>query len=312
MVVGTAGSNDRHRSAANAAAPRWLWCVRITVLSAFVLTVVGAGPRAWAVTRARVQALRQSAPRGARVDLDRVGFVGVPGWLRGDLLTAVSLDLASALDGGVGLLDDDGAARLLAELRALPWVRDARLQRVYPDRFRAELEMRAPVARLSAGAGAVALDVDGVCLPCPPRCELPEIDAGSTAKARLGQPHPDLLVRAAAAVAAEWQAEIAAALPGLPALRRVDTTNIGYGSDPTRLCEVRVAVQRGDGGLVWFDYDHPPGSGAPRVPAATKVAVLQRLLAAHPGLVGVVRADLRFGNRWQAWVEYESAHAAPP
>jgi hypothetical protein len=85
----------------------------------------------------------------------------------------------------------------------------------------------------------------------------------------------------------------------------VDATNLGYAGDPARLCEVRVAVQRGDGALAWLEYDHPPGSEAPRVPAGTKVGVLRDLLAAHPGLVGVAGADLRFPRRWQAWVELD-------
>lgn len=307
---------ERGTAGARAVARRWLWCVRITVWSGFVLTVVGAGPRAWVVLGARVSALRGSvqrgSPRGAHVDLDRVGFVSVPTWLRGDLLTSVALDLMPAFDGRVGLLDEEGCQRLLADLRSVPWVRDASLQRVYPDRFRAAVALRVPVARLIGDRRSLAIDADGVCLPCPPRSDLPTIEGRNALEGSLGQVHPDAAVRAAAAVAAEWSADITPAVPDLPALRRVDATNLGYVAHPGRMCEIRVALERDDGGLVWLDYDHPPGSDAPRVAAQTKVAVLQGLLAAHPRLVGIARADLRFGNRWQAWVEHESARASPP
>lgn len=282
----------------------------------FVVTVVAAGPRAWAVARGRWQALQRSAPKGAQVDLDRVGFVSLPEWLRGDTLTAVSLDLATALRGRVGLLDDRATTLLRSTLQAVPWVRDIHLHRVYPDRLRVELTLRAPLIRLEvAGQRDVACDRDGVCLPCPPRSELPSVLAQVTAPPAdvvLGRPHPDPAVRAAAAVAAEWGDHIADVVPGLPPLRQVDVSNLGYAADPTRLCEVRVAVQRADGKLVWFDYDHPVGSEAPRVEAATKAGVLRQLLAAHPGLVGVAAADLRFAKRWQAWVVYETGDAAPP
>jgi hypothetical protein len=277
----------------------------------FVATLVFAGPRALAVTRSRVAALRgDSSPRGVQIDLDRVGVLHAPTWLRSDLLTQVALDLAPVLGGGIGMADQAAAAAVVANLRAVPWVREASLQRVYPDRMRACLTLRRPVARLSvakpAGTEMQALDGEGVCLPCPPTCDLPAIVAARPQLSALGQAHADPAVLAAAAVAEEWRVAIAPRLAQPLRLARVDVTNFGYQADAARWCEISVAVARADGGLVWLDYDHPPGSDAPRVPAAAKVEVLQKLLAAHPGLAGVARADLRFQKRWQAWVEMQS------
>ncbi len=252
---------------------------------------------------------------GPRVDLDRVGFVELPSWLRGDLLTLVALDLAPALGREVGLTDDAAAAAFLADLGAVAWVRDAALQRVYPDRLLARLTLRQPVIHLAVDGRSMALDGDGMCLPCPPHTDLPVVhlsdpqQGAQPAIGMVGKLHPDACVRAAAAVAAEWAKDIAPRLPAAPALRSVDATNLGYRADPTRLCEVRVALARADGQLVWFDYDHPPDSDAPRVPATNKVAVLQQVLAAHPGLLGLARADLRFKQRWQAWIELDAGVA---
>jgi len=291
---------------------RGVWTVRLAVWSTFVFTVLAAGPRAWRIVEHRLQALRRSTPAASLVDLDRVGFVAVPKWLSGDLLTAVSLDLAAVLDRRVGLLDEPESARLLRALAGVPWVRSVRLRRVYPDRFRAELVLRAPVVRLPGETASLAVDAEGACLLCPSGVELPEVCVQRLQPCSPGRVHPDPAVRAAAAVAAEWASAIAVAIPGLPPLRRIDTSNLAYAADVTRLCEVQVALQRTDGGLVWLAYDHPPGSEAPRVPAATKVAILEGLLAAHPGLSGVASADLRFAKRWPDWVELETAPTPPP
>jgi hypothetical protein len=280
------------------------------VWSALVLTLLFAGPRAWAVTRARAANLAASMPAGPHVDLDRVGFVAMPPWLRGDLLTAVALDLAPVLHGEVGLTDEARAGALIADLRRVPWVADVALQRAYPNRLRALLTLREPVARLHTGGVAVLLAADGVCLPAPARIDLPEIDVLAPVMGEHGIPHPDPAVRAAAAVAAEWVHEVAAQMPHAPALRRVDVRNLGYRHDPARLCEVTLAVASAEG-LVWLDYDHPPGSDAPRVPAATKSEILRQLLRQHPDLRGIARADLRFKNRWQAWVEAAPVRQPP-
>lgn len=297
---------------AHAASRRGTWCVRITVWTAFALTVAFAGPRAWTVVSARYQVLRRSAPQGAVVDLDRVGFVAWPPWLRDELLTQVALDLAPVLAGGVGLLDEPACERLLASLRAVPWVAEANLRRIYPDRLRTELVLRRPVARLRAGDVELTLDENGVCLPSPPRLDLPVVDVLRPLPGNHGAVHQDPAVVAAAAVAAEWMTAIVPAVPGAPTLLRVDASNLGYAGDAGRTCEVRVALQRTDGGLAWLEYDHPPGSAAPRIDPETKAAVLRQLLAAHPGLAGIASADLRFARRWQAWVAFERPAHTPP
>jgi hypothetical protein len=278
------------------------WSARLVVGTCFAATVVFAGPRALAVVRARAAAVERSVPQGPRVALDRALVLEAPPWLRADLLTAVALDLAPVLNGEVGLTDAEGAARLLRRLRAVPWVRDAALQRVYPDRMRAALTLRQPAALLRAGTQVQLVDGDGVCLPGACALDLPEIEAGHPQAGVPGEPHPDPAVRAAAAIAAEWAHEIAPRVDDAPALRRLDVTNVGYRANPSRWCETRVGLARTGGGLAWLEYDHAPGSAAPRVPAATKVAVLRGLLAAYPGLAGVEHADLRFKNRWQDWV----------
>lgn len=288
----------------------WLWTIRATVLGAFVATLVLAGPRAYAVTRHRFAELERGSPKGPSVDLDRVSFVSAPEWLRGELSVWIARDLSVAFDGSVGLLDEPGAQALLARLRRVPWVAEVALQRVYPDKLRAALSLRHPEALLRVDGVVQAIDREGVCLPWPQvadaaasKLTLPELRVRRPSLGEVGSKHPDGDVQAAAAVAAEWREEIAPRVRAVPALVEVDCTNLGYRQvGGGRLSEVRVALQRADGGLAWLDYDHPPGSVLPRVPSLTKVEVLERMLATFPGLVGVIRADLRFKQRWHDWV----------
>lgn len=293
------------------------WAARLFVVSSLVATAIFAGPRALAVARGRLQALTARGPAGPRVELDRVGFVQAPAWLRGELLRHVSTELAAVLRGEVGLHDAADADRLLAELRSLPWVRDADLQRVYPDRLRATLALRRPIASLEVasrggGAGRCFLDADGVVLPATRDVSLPVVAAGEAAIPAAGQRHTDAAVRAAVAVAVEWAGQIAPRVRGLPDLLVIDTTNHGYARiGEGRWCEVRVGLRRAGGGVAWLDYDHAPGSSAPRVALETKIDLLNRLLALYPGLAGVDLADLRFARRWESWVKVTAASDEP-
>lgn len=289
------------------------WAARLFVVSSLVATVVFAGPRAVAVARGRMEALTARGVDGPRVELDRVGFVHAPAWLRGELLRHVSTELASVLRGEVGLHDAADADRLLAELRTLPWVRGAELQRVYPDRLRTTLALRRPIVSLEVAsprgeADRCFLDADGVVLPATRNVSLPVVAAGEAAIPAAGQTHADAAVRAAVAVAVEWTEQIAPRVRGLPDLVVIDTTNLGYARiGEGRWCEVRVGLRRVGGGVAWLDYDHAPGSSAPRVALETKIDLLNRLLARHPGLAHVDLADLRFARRWESWVKVSSA-----
>jgi len=92
------------------------------------------------------------------------------------------------------------------------------------------------------------------------------------------------------------------------ALVEVDAANLDY-----RLlgriaqAEVRVGLARAEGGIAWFDYDHPPWSEAERVSSKDKAWVLAQILALHPGLAGVQSGDLRFVNRWRDWLRSAAA-----
>jgi hypothetical protein len=306
MVV---ASSSRSSSDASTA---WLWTIRLTVLAGFAATLVFAGPRALAVTRGRVAELQRTSPRGPVVELDRVGFVAAPDWLRDDLSARVAAELSAILDHSIALLDDVAAAALLERLRAVPWVRTASLQRVYPDKLRACLRLREPVARVLVDDRTQAVDAEGITLPWTATASLclPELLVPAPVLGELGVLHPDAAIQSGAAIAAEWAAEIAARVPSPPRLLAIDLRNLGYRQlGPGHLCEVRVGVARASGGVAWLDYDHPVGSPSPRVAGVDKADVLARLLAAFPGLDGVARADLRFKQRWRDWVRVDEAGA---
>jgi hypothetical protein len=54
---------------------------------------------------------------------------------------------------------------------------------------------------------------------------------------------------------------------------------------------------------VIFAYDRPVDSPMPRVPVATKAAVLGKVLGKHPGLRGLIAGDLRLQNRWADYLQ---------
>ena len=274
-----------------------IWSLAVTAL---LLTLWQAGPRAYAVL-----AHHGRRTAGAAAELERVGFRSLPAWLSGPLLLAVMSDLEPRLRGRADLLDDRAAGRIRRGLLASPWVGTASLDRVFPDRLSAGLELRRPTLALVDDAGAVLglVDGNGVWLPPVEGTGLPVGHALAPSRANLGELHPDPVVRAAARVAAEWRDEIAPAVDGVPALVEVDARNVGYRFvGDRRWSEVRVGLRRGDGAIVYLSYGHPPGVDAPRVPAATKVRILKAILAEYPQLAGLHGGDLRFANRWRHWL----------
>ena len=76
--------------------------------------------------------------------LDHVGFVEKPAWMDDDMLVSVAASLSPWLSDDIGILDEPTALRLRAGLVSTPWVERARLERVFPDRFRLRMERRGP------------------------------------------------------------------------------------------------------------------------------------------------------------------------
>jgi hypothetical protein len=282
--------------------------VRIAVLSAFVVTLVLAGPRASQVLAAR---LRSASANSPLVQLDHVSFQSFPSWLQRPALLRVARDLQPWLDGEVPILDEDAALRLQAGLASVPWVQKAQLQRVFPNRLRLQLDLRRPVLQVrDAGDAILCLcDRDGVALPAVefpglPFTRLSTATGPGQLRVTMGERIADDRVQAAAAVAVEWRDELAPLVPGCPPLLEVDASNLHerYIQHP-HYPEIRLWLGRSDGAKAVFAYDHAPDSEQPRVPVADKAQVLRAILGKHPGLAGLVGGDLRFTVRWQDWLE---------
>lgn len=283
------------------------WVVRIFVLSAFFLTVWLCGPRAAEVLAARFERTAQNSPL---VALDRVGFAGRPEWVDQPLLLAMAAEVGPWLQDEVPILDENSSRKLLDGLRTTPWVRDASLERVFPDRFRLHLELRRPVLAVRNGDGEPLCLVDrhGVALPWVdtplPVTRLLRQGGATTMTFQAGQVVDEARVRAAAAIAVEWRDELAPLVPSCPRLLEVDATNLGerWMRGPG-YPEVRVILQRNDGAGVVFAYDHPVDSLMQRVPVRTKATVLGKVLGVYPGLDGLIAADLRMANRWEDYIQ---------
>ncbi|HEX5053839.1 MAG TPA: hypothetical protein VFZ65_18820 [Planctomycetota bacterium] len=301
-------------SVAGSAAPRW--AARILVLGAFAVTVWLCGPRAMAVLAAKLDQTGRNSPG---VALDRVGFVSRPDWLDNPLLLAMSAAVSPWLRDEVPILDEALARRLRDGLATVPWVRDASIERVFPDRFQLHLALRRPVlaVRTAEGAPLCLVDRDAVALPwvdtALPVVVLYREGGAPTMAFEAGAVVTESRVRAAAAIAVEWRDELAPLVAGCPPLLEVDATNLGerWLRGPS-YPEVRVKLRRADGAGVVFAYGRPVDSPLARVPVRTKASVLEQILGLHPGLQGLVAGDLRLLRRWADYLQPRAAGVRDP
>jgi hypothetical protein len=290
-----------------AASSSKIWAVRIVVWAAFVTTVVCFGPRAMTVLASRFDGASRHSPL---VALDQVGFVSRPEWLDTPLLLAVSTALSPWLSDDVPILDDPTIRTLRDGLLSVPWVEAAAVERVFPDRFRLQIELRRPILAVhdADGAPLCLCDRTGRMLPfvespLPVTFLRREVGPG-TMTVKPGELAADPRVRAAVAIVLEWGQEVAPQVAACPPLLEVDAMNLGehWVRGPT-FPEIRIKLLRRDGAGVVFGYDRPVDSTLPRVPTATKAAVINSILKQHPGLDGLVAGDLRFSRRWADYLQ---------
>lgn len=288
-------------------APTTRWALWGVVLGALALTLWLAGPRAASVLAANYErAAQQSQP----VDLDRVGFAVLPKWLDEPLLLAVTRDLGPWLQDRVPILDEVSARRLRDGLRTVAWVDDARLERVFPDKFKVSLSLRRPVLAVRDAEGQPVCLVDGVARALPwvdatlPTTFLYREGGAGSMTWTAGSTVDEARVRVAAAIAQEWRDEVAPLVPDCPRLVEVDATNLGqrWLRGPA-YPEVRVKLASTSGRAVTFAYGRPVDSPMPRVSVRTKAQVLSNILAKRPGLEGLEFADLRLARRWADYLQ---------
>ena len=286
------------------------------VLASLGLTLWLAGPRAADVLAARYdQASRQSP----LVNLDQVGFAELPEWLDGELLLAVAKDLSPWLGDSIPSLDEVSARNLRDGLLTVPWVREARVERAFPDQFRLLLTLRRPLLAVfdAEGQPLGLVDDDVRALPFVP-CGLPitqlHREGGSgSAVLEPGRPVEEARVRAAVGIALEWRDQLAPLVAGCPQLLEVDATNLGerWLRGP-QFPEIRVKLRRNDGAPVTFAYGRPVDSPMPRVAVRTKAQVLANILQKRPALEGLVFADLRLARRWADYLQPRDPGVADP
>ena len=284
-----------------------LWAVRVFVLGAFAATVWFCGPNAAAVLAARFGSEPQPGPM---VSLDRVGFHDRPDWLEGQMLVAVAESVSPWLGDEVGILDEPASRRMRDGLMSTVWVRDVRVERVFPEQFRLHLSLRRPLLAVYSSDNKPLCLVDEHSMMLPwVECSLPTVrlyhEGGSpTMAVTIGERTNEPRVRVAVGIAKEWQGELVPLVSDCPRLLEVDATNLGerWIRGP-QYPEVRVHLKRADGRQVIFGYGRPVDSPLARVPVGSKAKVLTKILAAHIGLQGLVAGDLRFSRRWADYLQ---------
>lgn len=283
------------------------WTARVFVLGAFAATVWFFGPRAAEVLAARLEGASRPGPM---VRLDEVGFLGRPRWMSDEMLLSVSETISPWLSDEVGILDEAAAVRLRDGLVSTPWVRSARLKRVFPDRFQLDLELRRPSVAVHAGDDEplCLLDEAGVMLPWS-ASELPVVrlyraGGSPTMAVSFGERARERRALVAAAVVSEWRRDVAPLVKACPRLLEVDATNLGeQWIVGVQYPEIRVVLERRDGEPVRFAYGRPPDSALPRVPARTKALVLDNIVREFEGLGGLSAGDLRLARRWKDYLQ---------
>lgn len=297
-------------------AVRVVWAVRVIVIATFVVTVWMFGPNAAAVLAAR---LGDEPATGPMVTLDHVGFGDRPAWLDESMLVSVAETLSPWLGDEIGMLDEESSRRMRDGLISTSWVRDVRVERIFPDRFRLHLSLRRPaVAVLTADSEPLCLvDELGVMLPWVenslPMLRLYREGGSPTMTVTHGAQSDEPRVLVAAAIATEWREQLAPLVKGCPAVLEIDATNLGlrWAVGP-EYPEVRVHLRRSDGQPVIFGYGRPVGSKLDRVPVAAKAEVLDKILSKHDGLEELIAGDLRFGIRWEEYLQPRKPGAPDP
>lgn len=216
--------------------------------------------------------------------------VGGPDWARS--LAAPELALALAEVSPAGFYDPHLASACWDALRLSPWVQQVVwVRRSYPDRLRAAVLLRRPVAAVRGAGGSFAI-VDGKGLRLPgsfdrvPRIgtrPLPVLVGTGKEACEPGETWRDRAVLEGAAVAVDLGRTGLLSLPGVE-IRRIDLRNVGGRLFP-EASEVLLETARG-AVVAWGRSSLSPW--ATTEPGADRKAeMLREVLTRYPGLEGV-------------------------
>ncbi len=224
-----------------------------------------------------------------RVTAERIDITPPPEWIHSNIRAEVFRD--PALDGPLSLMDDDLAERIYKAFARHPWV--AKVIHVDKHHLKVELVYRRPACMVEVPGGLLPVDGEGILLPSGdfspseaagyPR--LTGVERGPTGPP--GSRWPDARVLGGAEVAAvvgpAWGAMRLQRIVPLAADPAVAATGGGYPG--RRSAEPFFALlTRGGTRILW---GYAPGVGAMgELPAAEKLARLQRYLADHDTLEG--------------------------
>ena len=224
-----------------------------------------------------------------RVTAERVEITPPPEWIHSNVRAVVFQD--PTLDGPLSLMDDDLAERIFRAFARHPWV--AKVIRVNKQNLKVELVYRRPACMVEVPGGLLPVDGEGILLPPVdfssneaagyPR--LTGVERGPTAAP--GSRWPDAKVLGGAEIAAvvgpAWGAMRLQRIVPLPADPAASVTE--RGNSGRRSAEPFFALlTRGGTRILW---GYAPGANAMgELPAAEKLARLQRYLTDHDTLEG--------------------------
>jgi hypothetical protein len=191
----------------------------------------------------------------------------------------------------------EGLERRIAEsYEASPWVeRVVRVRRVYPDRFRVELELRRPAVLVASDEGLVPVDREGVRLAALDS-EAPELRAlwlptllGVASKPPpLGVRWRDRALDEGLALVEHMRKDYLEGISRSVRFESLDVSNVGGRADPLESEVSFITPER-----VVLEWGRSPASPLPdALGFEEKLRQLRNVLVEFPGLAGVQRVKL--------------------
>ena len=222
-------------------------------------------------------------------------FISKPEWVRGPIER--QLKNFGWAGEKISLLDTEAARKVAAALAANPMVREVTsVERQFPDRVRAKVELREPVALVLRGNRYYMVDAEGTRLPGEfPSKSATGLDLVMVAYVRSTPPPAGKIWDDPAVVEA---ARLAGFLKGYPELVKkaritaIDSSNIG-GRRSQRESEITL-LTADHTRILWGRSVYTPN--VTELPAADKIANLEKVLQETGRLSDKEYVDLRFAD----------------
>lgn len=230
-----------------------------------------------------------------QLNLSCLDLVAKPSWVHGNIENQVKALPVSAQN--ISLLDASATTKVASALAANPWVKGVKsVIRDFPNRVRAEVELRDPAAYVLRGGKLYIVDREGTRLPGEySTMEEAGLDLRMVVFVRTAPPAAGMVWDDPAVVEGARVASVLDEHPDIVQAARItsiDTSNIGGRRTPRESEITLLTVDRTQ--IFWGRGVYC--SSATELPAARKIENLRAVLQQEGSLAEKEYVDLRFPN----------------